>query len=383
MEDGVAVIEPEGCIGCGKCYDVCPSDAILYEKQRKKKTPKAATACPIDDYKGVAVFIEVERDGRGAEVSWELMGKARELAEKLDTKVLGFLPGCNVDAVAKEAIAHGCDIVYTLDDPVLKTYLSKVYGQALVHLCKQVKPDILLLGATPLGRDLSGVVATQIGTGLTADCTGLDIDPECRLLLMTRPTFGGSIMATILCRNHRPQMSTVRPRVMKLPIRDVERKGEIQKLSFSMSQDSLPEVLEFIPQSADACDIDITHAPALVVAGKGACDAKNMPMLEELAHLLGGAVACSRAVVEAGLMPYSRQVGQTGKTVAPKLYIGVGVSGAVQHLVGIQGSDKIIAINTDDQAPLAQIADYALIGDYQQIVPQLIQGIKARKEAGR
>jgi len=229
------------------------------------------------------------------------------------------------------------------------------------------------------------VVATQIGTGLTADCTGLDIDPECRLLLMTRPTFGGSIMATILCRDHRPQMSTVRPRVMKLPARDTSRQGEIKKLSFEMSQEGLPEVLEYIPRSADACDVDITRAPALVVAGKGACDAKSLPMLEELAHLLGGAVACSRAVVEAGLLPYSRQVGQTGKTVAPKLYIGVGVSGAVQHLVGIQGSDKIIAINTDNQAPLAQIADYALIGDYQQIVPQLIEGIKARtgKEAGK
>jgi electron transfer flavoprotein alpha subunit len=384
MEEGVAVIDGEGCIGCGKCYDVCPSDAIFYEKQRKKKAAKAATTCPIDEYKGVAVFIEVQ-DGRGAEVSWELMGKARELAEKLDTQVLGFLPGYNTDSVAQEAIAYGCDIVYTLDDPILKAYLSKVYGKALLHLCQQVKPDILLLGATPLGRDLSGVVATQIGTGLTADCTGLDIDPECRLLLMTRPTFGGSIMATILCRNHRPQMSTVRPRVMKLPAKDTTRKGEIHNLSFEMSQEGLPEVLEYIPRSADASDVDITRAPALVVIGKGACDAKSLPMLEELAHLLGGAVAGSRAVIEAGLLPYSRQVGQTGKTVAPKLYIGVGVSGAVQHLVGIQGSDKIIAINTDSQAPLAQIADYALIGDYQQVVPQLIEGIKARigKEAGK
>lgn len=377
MEDGVAVIEAEGCIGCGKCYDVCPSDAIFYEKQRKKKTPKAATACPIDDYKGVAVFIEVQ-DGQGAEVSWELIGKARELAEKLDTRVLGFLPGCNIEPVAREAIAYGCDVVYTLDDPLLKTYLSKVYGKALVHLCQQVKPDILLLGATPLGRDLSSVVATQLGTGLTADCTGLDIDPECRLLMMTRPTFGGSIMATILCRNHRPQMSTVRPKVMKLPNKDPERKGEINKLSFETTEEALAEVLEFIPQTAAAGDVDITRAPVLVVAGKGACDAKNLPMLEELAHLLGGAVACSRAVIEAGLLPYSRQVGQTGKTVAPKIYIGVGVSGAVQHLVGIQGSDKIIAINTDNQAPLMQIADYAIVGDYQQVVPQLIKGIKAR-----
>jgi electron transfer flavoprotein alpha subunit len=243
----------------------------------------------------------------------------------------------------------------------------------------------MLLGATPLGRDLSSVVATQLETGLTADCTGLDIDPECRLLMMTRPTFGGSIMATILCRNHRPQMSTVRPRVMKLPKKDLDRRGEIHSLSFEVAEEGLPKVLDFIPRTAEAGDVDITKAPVLVVVGKGACDAKNLPMLEELAHLLGGAIACSRAVVETGLLSYSRQVGQTGKTVAPKIYIGVGVSGAVQHLVGIQGSDKIIAINTDRQAPLAQIADYALIGDYQEIVPQLIKGIKARtgKESSR
>ncbi|MCJ7764092.1 MAG: FAD-binding protein [Dehalococcoidales bacterium] len=385
MEDGVAIIDAEGCIGCGKCVDVCPvAGAIFYEKPRKKKAAKAAASCPIDDYKGVAVFIEVQ-DGRGAEVSWELIGKARELAQKLDTKVLGFLPGWNIEPVAQEAIAYGCDIVYTLDNPFLKTYLSRVYGKALVHLCKQVKPEIFLLGATPLGRDLSSVVATQLGTGLTADCTGLDIDPECRLLMMTRPTFGGSIMATILCRNHRPQMSTVRPRVMKLPDKDPERQGEINKLSFEATEDSLPKVLEFIPRTAEAGDVDITKAPVLVVVGKGACDAKSLPMLEEFAHLLGGAIACSRATVETGLLPYSRQVGQTGKTVAPKIYIGVGVSGAIQHLVGIQGSDKIIAINTDRQAPLAQIADYAIIGDYQEIVPQLIKGIKARtgKEGSR
>ncbi|HEX79426.1 MAG TPA: 4Fe-4S dicluster domain-containing protein [Dehalococcoidia bacterium] len=380
MEDGVAVIEAEGCIGCGKCVDVCPVEgAILFEKQRKKKAPKAAVACPIEEYKGVAVFIEVQ-NGRGAEVSWELMGKARELAQKLDTRVFGFLPGYNIKSVAKEAIAYGCDIVYTLDDPLLETYLSKVYGKALAHLCQQVKPDILLLGATPLGRDVSSVVATQLGTGLTADCTGLDIDPECRLLMMTRPTFGGSIMATILCRNHRPQMSTVRPRVMKLPEKDMQRRGEIKKLGFEAARDSLPQVLEFIPRTAEAGEVDITRAPVLVVVGKGACDSKSLPMLEELAHLLGGTIACSRAVIEAGLLPYPRQVGQTGKTVAPKIYIGVGVSGAVQHLVGIQGSDKIIAINTDSQAPLMQIADYAIVGDYQQVVPRLIEGIKVRTE---
>jgi electron transfer flavoprotein alpha subunit len=383
MEGGVARINAEDCIGCGRCVDVCPvTGAILYEKPRKKKAAKAAAvSCPIDDYKGIAVFIEVQ-NGRGAEVSWELTGKARELARKLDTRVLGFLPGNGVEPVAREAITYGCAIVYQIDDPLLKTYLPRTYGKALVQLCREVKPEIVLLGATPLGRDLSSVVATQLETGLTADCTGLDIDPESRLLLMTRPTFGGSIMATILCRNHRPQMSTVRPRVMKLPDKEPDRQGEIRHFNLEASEKDLPEVLDFIPMTAEAGDIDITKAPVLVSVGKGACDSKNLPMLEELARLLGGTISCSRAVVETGLLPYSRQVGQTGKTVAPKLYIGVGVSGAVQHLVGIQGSDKIIAINTDRQAPLSQIADYALIGDYQKIVPELIKGIKARIKKG-
>ena len=381
MEGGVAKVDPEGCIGCGFCFDVCPVEAVIFEKPKKKKVTGIKLR-PLEDYKGVAVFIET-RDGSGAEVSWELIGKARELAEKLETQVFGFLPGMGTEPVAKEAIAYGCDIVYTIDNPLLKTYLPKVFGRALVHLCDQVKPEILLLGATPLGRDLASVVATQLETGLTADCTGLDVDSSERLLSMTRPAFGGNIMATILCRNHRPQMSTVRPRVMKLPKKAPKRRGEIRTLDFAPAEEVLPQVIDFIPKAAEIGGVDVTKAPVLVVVGKGACDARHLPMLEELAKLMRGTIACSRAVVEAGLLPYIRQVGQTGKTVAPKIYIGVGVSGAVQHLVGIQSSEKIIAINTDRHAPLAQIADYALIGDYLEIVPKLIEGIKARTRRGQ
>ncbi len=381
MEGGVAIIDREKCIGCGECVDVCPSNAVLFEKPRKKKpaaapaaTPAPGAAKPVE-YHGVAVFIEVQR-GAVSDVSWELAGKARELAAKLQTRVLGLLLGSGVGSVAKEAIAYGCDTVYVMDNPLLGAYFSRVYGRALVHLCQQVRPEIVLIGATPLGRDLSSVVATQLQTGLTADCTGLDIESDQKLLAMTRPTFGGNIMATIFCRTHRPQMSTVRPRVMKMPQKDPARTGEIIPISFPPDGIVPPKLIEFIPRAAEG--VDITRSPVLVVAGKGACDPRSLPMLEELAQVLGGTIACSRPVIQARLLPYLRQVGQTGKTVAPQMYIGVGVSGAVQHLVGMQGSRKIIAINTDRNAPLVKIADYALIGDYHQIVPELIKGFQAR-----
>jgi len=376
MVNGVAKIDAEGCIGCGKCRDVCPVESVLFEKPSKKKpaAPKPVSG-PAEKYSGIAVFIEVQ-NSHGAEVAWELIGKARELAGKLDTRVFGFLLGAGVKPIADEAIAYGCDAVYMMDTDSLRQYLPKVYGKALADMCDYVKPEILLLGATHLGRDLSSVVSTILQTGLTADCTGLDIDPASHLLMMTRPTFGGNIMATILCRDHRPQMSTVRPKVMKMPVKDATRKGEINILDFKPYVGDLPRILEFIPKTLEG-GADITHAPVLVVVGKGACDSRALPLLEELAGMLGGTIACSRAVVETGLLPYTRQVGQTGKTVAPKIYIGVGVSGAVQHLAGIQGSQKIIAINTDRNAPLVQIADYAIIGDYQQIVPELIKGFKS------
>jgi electron transfer flavoprotein alpha subunit/NAD-dependent dihydropyrimidine dehydrogenase PreA subunit len=379
MVNGVAKIEPEGCIGCGKCKEVCPVAAVLFEKPVNKKPAQVKPESkPAESYRGIAVFIEIQ-NGRGAEVAWELIGKARELAGNLGTQVFGFLLGAGIKPAAAEAISYGCDVVYMMDDASLQQYLPKVYGQALTELCDYVKPEIFLLGATHLGRDLASVVATKLETGLTADCTGLDVDPATRLLMMTRPTFGGNIMATILCRNHHPQMSTVRPKVMKTPEKDPGRKGQIRTIDFNPDLQDIPRILDFIPKAVEG-GMDITRAPVLVVLGKGACDSRNIPMLEELAATLGGTLACSRAVVETGLLPYTRQVGQTGKTVAPKIYIGVGVSGAVQHLAGIQGSQKIIAINTDRHAPLVQIADYAIIGDYQQIVPELIKGFKARRK---
>jgi electron transfer flavoprotein alpha subunit len=378
--DGVAVIDPETCVGCGKCADVCPVEAVRFEKKARAKEPKepvSRTEVRLAGFQNVAVFIEVV-DGQGAQVSWELMAKARELAEKRGAKVMGLLPGAEVAEIARDAIAFGADDVYMIDHPMLGRYLSAPFGEALSHLCREVKPEIVLMGATPLGRDLAGIVATKLTTGLTADCTGLDIEEESGMLLMTRPTFGGNIMATIFCEHHRPQMSTVRPHVFPLPARDTERKGKVHTVTWDLPSKDIPEVIEFIRGVPELGSAEIAQAPALVVAGKGACDPAAMPLLEELAEVVGGVVACSRPVVEAGLMPYERQVGQTGRTVAPKLYIGVGVSGAVQHLVGMQGSERILAINADPDAPIFRVADVGLVGDYAQVLPVLIAKLKER-----
>ncbi len=379
--EGVAVINPEVCIGCGKCNEVCPVGAVKFERKKRprKAVPPKGPPSAESEYQGVAVFIEIMNE-QGASVSWELIGKARQLAETLKTKVMGFLPGSAVDEIAKEAIAYGCDEVHIIDDPLLATYLCRTYGSAVTGLCEKLKPSILLIGATPLGRDLSPVVSTKLSTGLTADCTGLAIDDETSVLLMTRPTFGGNIMATIFCEHGRPQMSTVRPKVFKATSRDMARQGKVERHEWSAPHDHLPEVVDFIPEAGELDSLDIANAPALVVAGKGACDPAALPLLEDLAQAVHGVIACSRPVVESGLMPYERQVGQTGKTVAPKLYIAVGVSGAVQHLVGMQGSEKIVAINSDPHAPIFSVADIGIVGDYLEVLPLLTEEFRKRSE---
>ena len=302
---------------------------------------------------------------------------ALPISQKRNTHVIGFLLGHNVEIIAQEAISYGCDKVHVVDRPDLEPYLSRTYGKILGDLCKDIRPEIFLIGATHLGRDLAGVVATRLGTGLTADCTGLDIEEETGLLLMTRPTFGGNIMATIFCENRRPQMSTVRPKVMRMPEKDESRNGSVYRHEFGEMGDPLARVVSTeLAETAEG--IDIAEAPVLVVAGKGACDSAAFPILQELADIVGGTLACSRPVVEAGFMPYERQVGQTGKTVAPKLYIAVGVSGAIQHLVAIQGAEKIIAINRNEKAPIFEVADVGIVGDFMKVLPVLIKQLKEK-----
>ena len=288
--EGVAKVDPELCIGCGKCFDSCPVNAVAFERKKRKKIAKEERGAPEEGapgYHGVGVFIETF-NGQGAQVSWELLGKARLLAEQLGSKVVGLLLGSNVQAVAEEAVAYGCDEVHVVDDPLFEHYLPATYGKVLSDLCSEIRPEIFLIGATLLGRDLAGVVATRLQTGLTADCTGLFIDKETNLLLMTRPTFGGNIMATIFCQNRRPQMSTVRPKVFKMPDKDPGRQGVIRSHGFEPPDMELPTRVEFIPAVSALGSADIAASPALVVAGRGACDVSTMSMIEELAQLVEG-----------------------------------------------------------------------------------------------
>lgn len=324
-------------------------------------------------------FVE-QTDGRINDVSWELMGKGRELAGALDAELCGVLLGHNVKKKAQEAVEYGADKVYVIDDPVLKDYRTQAYSHGLVALSEKYKPDILLMGATYLGRDLSGAVATQLKTGLTADCTVLEIDPETKLLYQTRPAFGGNIMATIFCESARPQMSTVRPRIMPMPERDPARQGKIIEETLGLAEkDVKTKRVDFIADVGSA--VHIEDADIIVSGGRGMGGPENFKILQELADVIGGTVGCSRPAVDAGWMAWAHQVGQTGHTVRPKLYIACGISGAIHHLVGMEGSDMIVAINKDPEAPIFKIANYGIVGDLFQVVPALTKTFKEKKGA--
>ena len=328
--------------------------------------------------KHVYIFAE-QRDGELSKISFELLGKARELADYLGEKVVAVLAGHEIMGLAKRLIAAGADEVVAVDDAMLAEYITEPYTKAIAAVIKERDPEIFLFGATAIGRDLAPRVSARIHTGLTADCTGLAIDPETRNLLMTRPAFGGNIMATIVCADYRPQMATVRPGVMNVCAINPGRIGTVTPCSVPFDKaDMNVNIIKVVRQSKKVTDI--TEAKVLVSGGRGIGKPERFQMLGELAALLGGEVSSSRANVDAGWISKDRQVGQTGKTVRPNLYLACGISGAVQHLAGMEDSDLIIAINKDESANIFDVADVGIVGDVNVIVPKLIEAIRRYTE---
>ena len=364
-----AVIDLHKCTLCGACFEACKFKAVLLEKE----APKCILP-DIKDYKGIWVFIE-QKNGKVQSVSYELLGKAQELAKKLNTQVSGVFIGNKLEDQLDELIFCGADNIYLVQAPELANFQDEPYTNILVELVNKYKPEILLCGATNIGRSLISRVAINIKAGLTADCTGLDIDPDKNILLQTRPAFGGNIMATIISPNYRPQMATVRHKVFAPMAADKKRTGKIIKESFDpalyFSRTKLLDIIDEIESTVNLSEADI-----IVSGGRGMQAKENFKLLEDLAHVLGAAVGSSRAAVDSGWMPYSHQVGQTGRTVGPKIYFACGISGQIQHLVGMQSSKIIVAINKDPEAPIFKVATYGIVGDVLQVLPALTQAFK-------
>jgi len=363
----LAEINMDKCTLCGACVKACPFDAILIRRTAVQQLNKA-------DYKGVWVFAE-QRDGVLAPVVLELLGKGKELSEQMETELYAILLGNEVEHLCADLIAHGADQVIYIDDPALKHFRDERFAKAFSIVAEKYQPSVILAGATVIGRSFIPRVAIQLKTGLTADCTGLEYDPETDNLLQTRPAFGGNIMATIITPNHRPQMATVRHKVMNPLMRDNSRSGIVINEQVSFDFDS-EETTWLSFEKEKTTLVNISEANLIVSGGRGLKDAKNFAMIEELAEALDGAVGASRAAVDAEWIPYSHQVGQTGKTVKPNIYISVGISGAIQHLAGMSSSDYTIAINKDPDAPIFKIADLGVVGDLFEILPKLIKRIK-------
>ena len=372
MQDDNAEIT-DACTVCGACVDTCPVGAIVREEEAKE------VSMDKREYKDVWVYIEVA-EGVPRNVSLELLGEGRKLADAMGQKLAGVLIGDGVEGLAKDMFAYGADQVYLVEAPELKHYSTDGFTGVLTDLIGTYKPSVILLGATNDGRDLGPRVACRVGTGLTADCTDLGIDAETGLVAWTRPAFGGNIMATILCPDHRPQMGTVRPSVFKKPQPDYAKTGEVIRVASKIkAEDIRTKLVELIKVGTATCNLE--EAEIIVSGGRGLGKPENFKLVEDLADALGGAVGASRAAVDAGWKPALHQVGQTGKTVGPKIYFACGISGAIQHVAGMSSSDIIIAINKDADAPIFRMADYGIVGDVMEVLPILTEEFKKIKAA--
>ncbi|NLZ16476.1 MAG: electron transfer flavoprotein subunit alpha [Desulfobulbaceae bacterium] len=369
--DDCAVVN-ENCTLCGACVENCPEEALRIEVAEKRQQED------IQEFSGIMVFAEC-RHGVIAPVTYELLGIGRKLADQRKVPLSVTILGHGIERYCDSLIAGGADTVSLVEHENLAQFREDIFAQILACIIREQKPEVVLAGATAIGRSVIPYVATLVGAGLTADCTKLEIREEDGMLLQTRPAFGGNIMATIECPHTRPQMATVRPKVMAPAVPDPARKGQILRIeALAEELRSAVEVLESVQSDED--QVNIQEVEALVSGGRGLASEKGFVLLRELAAELNAAVAASRAAVYSGWIPYPHQVGQTGKTVSPKLYIACGISGAIQHAVGMQSAEVVVAINRDVDAPIFNIATYGVVGDLYEVIPELIRQLREVKK---
>ena len=348
---------------------------VLKEKVHSVRVGDMAPSIDIKEHRGCWVFVEQSR-GKPARVSLELLGKGKDLAEKLGAELTAMVLGDALGSLPRDLIAYGAERVLVAEDPMLRDYRTELYADIIAEAVRDRKPEVLIVGATPIGRDLAPRLSFRLNAGCTADCTGLEIDQENRLFVSTRPAFGGNVVATIICPNHRPQMATVRPGVMPFPEKDPARRGEVLPLKVNINEEDIQvKILESVEAASEG--VAIEEAERVVCVGMGGADAETFPLVKELAELLEAELAATRVAVEAGWLTHDSQVGQTGKTIRPDLYVACGISGAVQHTAGMTGSKLVIAINKDSKAEIFNYADYGIVGDLHKVLPAIIGELRA------